>query len=132
MKNVKNTSSLSCFIRIICWIIILFLTSPSWAVIFCVENQTSPAIKPAKVYSREDALDIAKLYLNIESTKNYKIEIQEKIITTNTFNTYKILGPGINRLCWVVSFIAPDAVGAGRTVYVDKESGEILGGYSSK
>jgi len=38
----------------------------------------------------------------------------------------------MNRLCWVVTLIVPDAVGAGRTVFVDKENGEILGGYSSK
>ncbi len=49
-----------------------------------------------------------------------------------TFNTYKILEPGFNRLCWVVTLIVFDAVGASRTVYVDKESGDILGGYSSK
>ena len=132
MKNIKNSLSLSCFIRIICWILILFITSPSWAFIFCAENQATPAIEPAKAYSNEDAVNIAKQYLNIENTKNYKIKIQEKVITAHTFNTYKILEPGINRLCWVVTFIAPDAVGAGRTVYVDKESGKILGGYSSK
>ncbi len=42
------------------------------------------------------------------------------------------LDPGIDRLCWVVTLIVPDAAGAGKTVYVDKESGKILGGYSSK
>jgi len=132
MKNIKNTQALSCFTRIICWILILFITSPSWAFVFCVENQAFPAIEPVRAYSNEDAVNSAKQYLNIENTENYKIKIQEKVITANTFNTYKILEPGINRLCWVVTFIAPDAVGAGRTVYVDKESGEILGGYSSK
>ena len=132
MKNIKNTLALSCFTCIICWIFILFITGPSWAFMFCAENQAYPAIEPAKVYSNEDALNIAKQYLNIENTKNYKIKIEEKVITANTFNTYKILEPGINKLCWAVTFIAPDAVGAGRTVYVDKESGEILGGYSSK
>ena len=132
MKNIKNTLALSRFTGIICWIFILFTTGPIWAFIVCVENPAYPAIEPAKVSSNEDAVNIAKQYLNIENTKNYKIKIQEEVITANTFNTYKILEPGISRLSWVVTFIAPDAVGAGRTVYVDKESGEILGGYSSK
>jgi hypothetical protein len=132
MKNIKNTLTLSCFTRIIGWILILSITSPSWAFIFSVENRASQAIEPVKTDSDEEAVSIAKQYLNIENTKNYKIRIEEKVITANTFNTYRILKPGTNRLCWVVTFIAPDAVGAGRTVYVDRESGEILGGYSSK
>jgi hypothetical protein len=85
-----------------------------------------------KIISNEEAVNIAKAYLNIENTVNYKIKIEEKVITADTFNTYKILEPGINRLCWVVTLIVPDAFGAGRTVFVDKENGEILGGYSSK
>jgi len=133
MKNIEHTIASSCFTRIFFWIFILFITSPSWAVIsFCVENETYPANEPVNAISNEEAVNIAKEYLNIENTKNYKIKIEEKVITAKAFNTYKILEPGINRLCWVVSLIVPDVVGASRTVYVDKESGEILGGYSSK
>jgi hypothetical protein len=132
MKNIEPTKALSCFTHIFFWIFILFITNPSWAVSYCVENETNPVNEPAKTINNEEAVNIAKEYLNIENTINYKIKIEEKIITANAFNTYKILEPGINRLCWVVTLIVPDAVGAGRTVYVDKESGEILGGYSSK
>lgn len=132
MKNMGHSIALSCFTRIFFWIFILFITSPSWAVSFCVENETYAVNESAKATSNEDAVNIAKQYLNIESTINYKIKIEEKVITANTFNTYKSLEPGVNRLCWVVTLIIPDAVGASRTVYVDKESGEILGGYSSK
>ncbi len=132
MKNIKPTIVLSCFARIFFWIFILFITSPSWAVSFCVENETHAVNEPPKATSHEDAVNIAKQYLNIENTINYKIKIEEKVITADTFNTYKSLEPGMNRLCWVVTLIIPDAVGASRTVYVDKESGEILGGYSSK
>ena len=114
------------------WIFILFITSPSWSISLCVEYQTYPVIDPAHATSSEDAVNIAKKYLNIENPLNYKIKIEDKVITENAFNTYKVLEPGILRLCWVVIFIAPDAAGASRTVYVDKESGEILGGYSSK
>jgi hypothetical protein len=132
MKNIQRSIVLSCSSRIYFWIFILFFTSPSWTVGFCVENETDPVSEPAKATSNEEAVDIAREYLNIENTINYKIQIEEKVITADTFNTYKILEPGINRSCWVVTLIVPDAVGAGRTVYVDKESGEILGGYSSK
>jgi hypothetical protein len=132
MKSIQRTVALSCFSRIYFWIFILIFASPSWTVGFCVENKTDPVNEPAKATSNEEAVDIAREYLNIENTINYKIQIEEKVITADTFNTYKILEPGINRPCWVVTLIVPDAVGAGRTVYVDKESGEILGGYSSK
>jgi hypothetical protein len=132
MKNIDATIALSCFTRIVFGVFILFITSPSWAVSFCVENVIYPVNEPAKATSNEEAIDIAKEYLNIENTINYKIKIEEKVITDDTFNTYKILVPGSSRLCWVVTLIVPDAVGASRTVYVDKESGEILGGYSSK
>ncbi len=132
MKNIESTIAWSCFTRTFFWIFVLFVASPSWAVGFCAENVTSSVKEPAKAISNEEAVTIAKEYLNIENTINYKIKIEEKVITADTFNTYKILEPGINRLCWVVTLIVPDAVGAGRTVYVDKESGEILGGYSSK
>ena len=132
MKNIEPTIALRCFTRIFFGVFILFITSPSWAVSFCVENETYAVNEPTKATSNEDAVNIAKQYLNIENTINYKIIIEEKVITADTFNTYKILEPGMNRLCWVVTLIVPDAVGAGRTVYVDKESGEILGGYSSK
>jgi hypothetical protein len=132
MKNIEPTKALRCFTRIFFWVFILFITSSSWAVSFCVENETYPVNEPAKATSNEEAVNIAKEYLNIENTTNYKIKIEEKVITANTFNTYKILEPGFNRLCWVVTLIVFDAVGASRTVYVDKESGDILGGYSSK
>jgi hypothetical protein len=132
MKNIEPTIAWSCFSRTFFSVFILFVTSPSWAGGLCAENVTSSANEPAKTISNEEAVNIAKAYLNIENTVNYKIKIEEKVITADTFNTYKILEPGINRLCWVVTLIVPDAVGAGRTVFVDKENGEILGGYSSK
>ena len=132
MKNIDATIALSCFTRIFLGVFISFVTSPSWGVGFCVENITYPVKERAKATGNEEAVNIAKEYLNIENTINYKIKIEEKVITADTFNTYKILVPGSSRLCWVVTLIVPDAVGASRTVYVDKESGEILGGYSSK
>ena len=131
MDNYKTTSYFLINCMFFC-ALILAVTSPSWAAGFCVENETYPRNEPAKATSKEEAVNIAKEYLNIETTKDYKIKIEEKVITANTFNTYKILEPGIHRLCWVVALIIPDAVGASRTVYVDIESGEILGGYSSK
>jgi hypothetical protein len=132
MKNIKNTIILSYFTRIFFGTFLLFITSPSGSVIFCVENETYPVNEPAKAIRNEGAVNIAKKYLNIENTIHYKIKIEDKVITANAFNTYKSLEPGINRLCWVITLIDPDAVGASRTVYVDKESGEVLGGYSSK
>ncbi len=114
------------------WIFILSITSSSWAVSFCVENEAQPIKKSTKVTNNIDAVNIAREYLNIENTRNYKIKIEEKAITADAFNTYRILESGTKRLCWVVTFIVPDTVGASRTVYVDKENGEILGGYSSK
>ena len=132
MKIVKPIPALSGFTRIFFWLFVLLIASPSWEVSFCLENQAYPSIEPARAASNKEAVNIAKKYLNIEKTIDYKIKIEEKVITTNTFNTYKVLEPGVNRLCWVVTLIVPDAVGAGRTVYIDKESGEILGGYSSK
>ncbi len=132
MKNIEPTVALNRFTCILLWIFLLSIPKPSWAAGYCAENKTYPVNEPARVTSNEEAVSIAKEYLNIENTVNYKIIIEERIITTDAFNTYKVLEPGINRLCWVVTIIAPDAVGAGRTVYVDKESGEILGGYSSK
>jgi hypothetical protein len=118
------------YIGIFLWIFIF--PKPAWVASYCVENKTYPIKKPAKAIRIEKAVSLAKEYLNIEDTINFKIQIEERVITTDTFNTYKVLEPGISRLCWVVTIMAPDAVGAGRTVYVDKESGDILGGYSSK
>ena len=132
MKNIKTILALSCFTRIFFWIFILFISSPSWEVSFCLDNQAYPVVEPAKTTSNKEAVNIAKKYLNIEKTINYKIKIEEKIITAKAFNTYKSLEPGISSMCWVVTLIIPGAPGASRTVYVDKESGEILGGYSSK
>lgn len=114
------------------WIFILIFPKPAWAASYCSENKTYPMKEPTKATRIEKAVSLAKEYLNIEDTINYKIQVEERVITTDAFNTYKVLEPGTSRLCWVVTIIAPDTVGAGRTVYVDKESGEILGGYSSK
>jgi len=132
MKKNEHTIALSWIIRMSFCVLILFISSPSWTLSFCAENKFYPVNEPAKATSKEAAVTIAKAYLNIEKTKYYKIIIKEKVITANAFNTYRILEPGIHRLCWVVTLIVPDAVGASRTVYVDIESGEILGGYSSK
>jgi hypothetical protein len=132
MKNIGYAIATSRFICIFLWIFILISPKPAWAASYCVENKTYPIKEPAKAKRIEEAVSLAKEYLNIEDTINYKIQIEERVITTDAFNTYKVIEPGISRLCWVVTIIAPDAVGAGRTVYVDKESGEILGGYSSK
>ena len=132
MKDSEHIIVLNRFTRIFLGLFILFISSPTWTVSFCAQNEPYPVNEPAKVISNEDAVNIAREYLNIENTKNYKTKIEEKVITANAFNTYKILEPGINRLCWIVTLVVPDAVGAGRTVYIDKKSGEILGGYSSK
>ena len=114
------------------WIFILCISSPSWAICAWAENEPYPVIEPAETTSKNAAVKIAKEYLKITDTTNHKIKIEEKVITTKSFNTYRTLELGINRTCWVVTLIVPDAVGASRTVYVDKESGEILGGYASK
>ncbi len=132
MKKIEHTIALSWLSLTFFCVLILSIANPSGNVSFSVEDETDPVNKPARAISYQDAVNLAKEYLNIENTINYKIKIEEKVITANEFNTYKILEPGIHRLCWVVTLIVPDAVGAGRTVYVDKESGEILGGYSSK
>jgi hypothetical protein len=132
MNNIGHTIAFSRITCIFLWIFILIIPKPSWAASYCVENKTYPIKDPAIAKPIEEAVNIAMEYLKIEGTINYKIQIEEKVITTDVFNTYKVLEPGISRLCWIVTIIAPDAVGAGRTVYVDKESGEILGGYSSK
>jgi len=132
MKNIGYTIALNRFICIFLWIFILIFPKPAWAASYCVENKTYPIKEPAKAKRIEEAVSLAKEYLNIVDTINYKIQFEEGVITSDAFNTYKVLEPGISRLCWVVTIIAPDAVGAGRTVYVDKESGDILGGYSSK
>ena len=132
MKDIDHIIASRSFTRIFFWLFILSMTSPIWKVSFCAENEAYPVNEPAKVISNEEAVNIAREYLNIENTKNYKTKIDEKVITANTFNSYKILEPGINRLCWIVTLIIPDAVGASRTVYIDKKTGEILGGYSSK
>ena len=114
------------------WIFILGISSPSWAICARADNEPYPVIEPAKTTSKRAAVRIAKEYLNIQNTIDHKIKIEEKIITAKSFNTYRTLELGIDRKCWVVTIIVPDAVGASRTVYVDKESGEILGGYASK
>jgi hypothetical protein len=131
-ENYRTHHRLELFYPHCFWVFILFVTIPSWAAGFCTDSVTSSVNEPAKAISNEEAVNIAKEYLNIKNTINYKIKIEEKVIAADTFNAYKILEPGINRLCWVVTLIVPDAFGAGRTVFVDKENGEILGGYSSK
>ena len=132
MKNIGYTIASSCFTCIFLWIFILLIPAPSWTASYYVEDKSYPMKEPPKAKHIEEAVSLAKEYLNIEDTINYQIKIEERVITTDAFNTYKVLEPGISRLCWVVTIIAPSAAGAGRTVYVDKESGEILGGYSSK
>ena len=132
MKDIEYTLAISRFTGIILWIFIVFTFGPSWAASYCIENNIYTANEPAITTSSEEAVNIAKEYLDIDNTADYKIKIAETVITTDSFNAYKMLEPGISRLCWVVTIIAPNGVGAGRTVYVDKESGEILGGYSSK
>jgi len=132
MKNIVYTIASSRFTCIFLWIFLLIFPNPAWAASYCVENKTYPIEEPAKAKCIEEAVSLAKEYLNIEDTINYKIQIEERVITADAFNTYKVLKPEISKLCWVVTIIAPGTVGAGRTVYVDKESGEILGGYSSK
>ena len=132
MKDIVHIIALTRSTRIFFWLFILFINSPAWAVSFCAENESYLVNQPAKILSTEDAVNIAREYLGVENTINFKIKIDEEIITANTFNTYKILEPGINRLCWIVTLIIPDTVGVSRTVYIDKKSGEILGGYSSK
>ena len=130
MKKTGTTIASYLFFCIFLWILIF--PKPAWAASYCYENKTYPIKEPAKAIRMEKAVSLAKEYLNVEDTINYKIQIEERVITTDAFNTYKILEPGTSRLCWVVTMIAPDTVGAGRTVYVDKENGDILGGYSSK
>ncbi|MEE4606207.1 MAG: hypothetical protein V2J65_33365 [Desulfobacteraceae bacterium] len=130
MKKIGNTIASYLFIGIFLWILIF--PKPAWVASYCVEINTYPVKEPAKAIRIEKAVSLAKEYLSIEDTINYKIQFEERIITSDAFNTYKALEPGISRLCWVVTIIAPDTVGAGRTVYVDKENGDILGGYSSK
>ena len=132
MKKIGYPVASCLFICIFLWIFILIFPKPTLAASYCSENKTYPIKEPAKATRIERAVSLAKEYLNIEDSINYKIQIEERVITTDAFNTYKVLEPGTSRLCWVVTIIAPDTVGAGRTVYVDKESGEILGGYSSK
>ena len=130
MKKIGYTIASYLFICIFLWILIF--PKPAWAASYCNESKTYPMKEPTKATHIEKAVSLAKKYLNIEDTINYKIQVEERLITSDAFNTYKVLEPGISRLCWVVTIIAADTVGAGRTVYVDKESGEILGGYSSK
>ena len=132
MIKTKHTMAISQFICMILWISILFIPQPSWEACYYVENTTRLVNEQAGATSTEEAVILAKAYLGIDNPSDYKIEIAERVITADEFNTYRVLEPGISRLCWVVTIIAPDAVGAGRTVYVDKESGEILGGFSSK
>ena len=130
MKKIGYTIASCLFICIFLWILIF--PKLVWAASDCSENKTYPIKEPTKATCIEKAVSLAKEYLNIDDTINYKIQIEERVITTDAFNTYKVLEPGTSRLCWVVTIIALDTVGAGKTVYVDKESGEIFGGYSSK
>lgn len=130
MKRIQNATVLRAIACLFIGISLLLITDPVRSIGFCVENETPSANESVRAINVEEAVNIAREYLNIENTKNYKIK--EKAITADTFNTYRVLQSDTKRLCWVVTFIVPDAVGNSRTVYVDKESGEILGGYSSK
>ena len=56
MKNIEHTIALSCFTRIFFWIFILFISSPSWAVSFRVENETYPVIEPAKATFKQKTI----------------------------------------------------------------------------
>lgn len=132
MQKIGYAVASCLYIGIFFWIFILIFPKPAWVASYCSENKTYPIKEPAKAIRIEKAVSLAKEYLSIEDTINYKIQIEERVITTDAFNTYKVLKAGTSRLCWVVTIFAPDTVGAGRTVYVDKESGDILGGYSSK
>jgi hypothetical protein len=132
MKRTRHAAALRSFIRIFIGISFLLIASQDKPAGFCFEKDTRPANESTRVINGEEAVHISREYLGIENTKNFQITIKDKVITADTFNTYRALESGIKRLCWVVTFIVPNAVGSSRTVYVDKESGEILGGYSSK
>lgn len=100
----------------------LCILTPCWV----AATETSISI------TKDEAICLAQRYLKIEDTRKYSIRVEEMVITSETYNTYRQLRKGIRREAWVVTFSVPDAVGASRTVYVDKRTGEILGGFSSK
>ena len=132
MKKIRHAAALRSFMRIFIWISFLLIASQIKPGGFCFENEIRPANESTRVINVEEAVHISREYLGLENTNNHEINIRDEVITADTFNTYKALESGIKRSCWVVTFIVPNAVGSSRTVYVDKESGEILGGYSSK
>ena len=132
MKRIQHARSLKCFTRILIGFSLLLIAGPVKPVGFCAENETQPAPSLIQDITIEEAVNISRDYLKIKSTKNYQVIITDKVITADAFNTYRVLESGVKRTCWVVTFVVPDTVGGGKTVYVDKENGEILGGYSSK
>ena len=82
--------------------------------------------------TKDRAIYLAQRYLKIEDVRNYDIKVEESVVTSETYNTYRRLDKEVKREAWVVTFSVRKAVGASRTVYVDKQTGEILGGFSSK
>ena len=132
MKKNLHSTALRYFTHVLSIIALFLIASPIRSVPCCVQIETQPANKSVQAINAEDAVNISKEYLSIENTKEYKIIIKEKVITADAFNTYRVLESGIKRSCWVVTLIVPDSFGNSRTVYVDKENGEVLGGYSSK
>ena len=79
MKNMGHSIALGCFTRNFFWIFILFITSPSWAASFCIENEIYAVNESAKATSNEDAVNIAKQYLNIENTINLKSKLKKRL-----------------------------------------------------
>ena len=132
MKRIRHAVASRSFIRIFTGILFLLIASHVKPVGFCFENEIRPANESTRIIKVEEAVHISREYLGIENTHNFEIDIRDEVITADTFNTYRALESGIKRSCWAVTFIVPNAAGSSRTVYVDKESGEILGGYSSK
>ena len=132
MKSIQQATFLKSFTRILIGFSLLLISSPVSPVGLCAENEIQPAPLAVKDITIEEAVNISREYLKIKNAKDYQIIIKDKVITADAFNTYRVLESGVKRLCWVVTFVVPDAVGGGRTVYVDRENGEILGGYSSK
>ena len=132
MDIAKQTKALSRFPQILLAFLMISVACLCWPVHIRAENETCSSNRPTAVLDSDTAINIAREYLGIVTTDDYIIKVEEKVITADTYNAFKTLKPGTNRLCWVVSLIVTDAAGAGKTVYVDQKSGEILGGYSSK
>lgn len=123
-------------------ILVVFLMSPSVSGQDGTSNEIAPYLIPVQhraavskstvTIAKDRAIVLAQRYLKIEDIKQYDISVEESIVTSETYNTYRRLEKGVKREAWVVTFSMSRAVGASRTVYVDKETGEVLGGFSSK